>query len=196
MNDIYEKLRKYDAISGVTGAIVLLCLFFLTDMPFWLTIIISGIIYVGLKFLLPSPKSSEISDELQKAIDNGKSTAIEIQKLSMLVQKNELKNKLKEICQTANQIFANLQKKPQDAGIVSDFLDFYLGTAKDIIQKYIELSAQKIDDKSISDTLIKAEDALNIIDEAFKKQLTKLMKNEAIELDVQVEVLKEKIELD
>ena len=180
-------------MAGVVSALTLLILVFLTAIPLWLSVILSGAVYVGTLWSIPSDSPL---DEVAQIIRKGREVVKEIQKLGLNVSRREVQEKLNHICKTAEKIFKAIQKNPHEATEVKAFLKSYLGTTKDIMKRYIELSSQGIRERSVTETLSNVEDALDKIRASFEEQLVQLAQDEAYHLDVDVEVIKAKLEFD
>ena len=73
--------------------------------------------------------------------------------------------------------------------VARQFLSYYFDTSISIVNKYSQLSMQEVQSPEISRSLLKAENMLNSIDIAFDRQLARLLSNDVMDLDVEIETL-------
>jgi 5-bromo-4-chloroindolyl phosphate hydrolysis protein len=71
-----------------------------------------------------------------------------------------------------------------------------LDSTINILNKYVELSAQDIEDEDIKKSLAKAETMLQTIRDAFEKQLGRLLSNDAMDLDAELATLEQTIKME
>ncbi len=100
-----------------------------------------------------------------------------------------VREKIGRIVDVIRRIFANFEKDPKDIKQAKQFLSYYLDTSIKIVKKYRDLSAQNVRSPEIAATLSKAELMLDSIEKAFEKQHARLLRDDAMDLDTEIETL-------
>jgi 5-bromo-4-chloroindolyl phosphate hydrolysis protein len=104
--------------------------------------------------------------------------------------------KIEDIGNTVAEIFENFKKDPKDIKTARPFLNYHLDAAIKVIQKYSQLSERQVQSADMQKTLKKAESLLDNIGKAFKKQLAKLLEDDVMDLDIEVELLKKTLKME
>ncbi len=128
-------------------------------------------------------------DRLRNILIDGSKKKLKLERIYVNISNIEVRNKVREILKITKKIFSELKKDPKDANKCRQFLNYYLDAAITIIEKYNDLSSKGSYSPEIQDTLYKAEKVLDVIIEAFNKQLAKLYDNEVMDLNLEIEVL-------
>ncbi|MEM7181931.1 MAG: 5-bromo-4-chloroindolyl phosphate hydrolysis family protein [Spirochaetota bacterium] len=137
--------------------------------------------------------SSGIDKEtLQKALEKRK----EIAQLSQKIQDPNIQDKVGLILQSLDSMFENFEKDPKDIKTSRQFLSYYLDATIKIIRKYIDLSEQKVISPELTESLRKVDSILSSIKEAFDKHHNKLLSNDIMELDTEIEVMEKTMKLE
>lgn len=97
--------------------------------------------------------------------------------------------KIYQIIEVIKKIFDNFKKDPKDIRSARQFLSYYLDTSIKIVRKYIDLSSQNVRSPEITATLTRAENMLDSIEKAFEKQQARLLRDDVMDLDVEIETL-------
>jgi 5-bromo-4-chloroindolyl phosphate hydrolysis protein len=100
------------------------------------------------------------------------------------VESVEVKKKVKEITDIVEKIFLDLKKDPKDVKVAREFLSYYLDTTLNILNRYVDISRQKLKSKKITEML-------DTIKRAFEKQLEKLLRDDILDLDSDIAVLEQ-----
>ena len=98
-------------------------------------------------------------------------------------------DKLKHIIDVINRIFENFKKDPKDIKVAKQFLSYYFDSTLKIVKMYADLSSQKVHTPEISGMLVKSEEMLNTIAMAYEKLLSKLLEDDIMSLDIEIETL-------
>lgn len=190
-----KDLSYYILISLIIGAgLFFLILIFLKALILGL---LCGISIYLISFLFLSDKKSKfihetsrIKDkELRKIINTMFDNIDEISTLSNKIKNNEIKNKVSDILNLSEKIISDIEKDPDKIKYSRQFLSYYLNTALKIIKQYIEISEKNIKDIEVEKVLAKTEKILEIIKNSFEKHLANLIKNDIMNLDVELSVL-------
>ena len=92
-------------------------------------------------------------------------------------------------------ILKYLEKHPNKIGENKKFFTYYLETIYKIVNSYYEISGQDIHTKEIEDVISKTENSLTLINKSLDDQFTKMIQNDALDLDTSVDFLKSSIQM-
>ncbi len=186
-------------ISGIAAGLVMLGLFFLFQFSFLITGILSIVTFFGIYVILfalrpkeqftINPGSGITAEMVQTTLRESEEKIRELEKLAKQIPNENIRGKIFHIIVIVKKIYENIRKDPEKMKIARQFLSYYFDTSISIVNKYSQLSLQDVHSPEISKALLKAEDMLNSIDIAFDKQLAKLLSNDVMDLDVEIETL-------
>jgi len=186
-------------ISGIAAGLVMLGLFFLFQFSFLITGILSIVTFFGIYVILfalrpkeqftINPGSGITAEMIQTTLRESEEKIRELEKLAKQIPNENIRGKIFHIIVIVKKIYENIRKDPEKMKIARQFLSYYFDTSISIVNKYSQLSLQDVHSPEISKALLKAEDMLNSIDIAFDKQLAKLLSNDVMDLDVEIETL-------
>lgn len=167
---------------------------------FALSLILAVLAYIGILLLLPKPR--RLADELAHiAVEigmdgaemaelietsNAKITAIRAVNADLPGAPHE---RIERIAQTAERIIAGFREDPEDVHRSWNFLYHYLDATVEIVRQYRELR-RKEGGKKVQAVLDKAERTLADIENVFERQYQRNLDNEALSLDVDLDVLR------
>jgi 5-bromo-4-chloroindolyl phosphate hydrolysis protein len=141
-------------------------------------------------------KAPELADVVRDVLKEGERQLKLMRALAYKVSNNAMRLKIEEMCSIGGQIFATVQKKPQNVRAVQQFSAYYLETTINILTKYIDLSGNKSYSPQIQATVQKVEATLDNVQRAFEKELESLVRDEMLDLDTDMAILKETLELE
>src|SRR5664279_1519266 len=186
-------------ISGIAGGFVLLLFFFFLHSTLFISLISGVVGFAGSYTLLYAFKPKDelriglgnpvTTEELNRTLKQGDDQIKQLQYLGTQLKDPDVKTKLAKITSTVQDIFGIFKKDPGDIKNARPFLTYYLDTTIKIVRKYTELSAQQINSQQMKNTLLKAENMLGSIAIAFEKQKEKLLSNDVMDLDVEIQTL-------
>jgi len=105
------------------------------------------------------------------------------------IEKVEVKERVRTICQLGEQIFTEVEDKPETISLLRRFLNYYLESAEKVTMLYEKLSKSAYQSEETMETLDKVEDTLLLIQKQFEKQIMKIQQDDVMNLDVEVKVL-------
>jgi 5-bromo-4-chloroindolyl phosphate hydrolysis protein len=186
-------------VSGIAGGGVLLLFFLVLHIGLLISAITGVAGYIGTYLVIYAFKpKSEISfsiangvtaEELNRILKDGDEKVRQLQFYAAQVRNLSVKQKLGQITNIVKDIFNNFKKDPKDIKYAKQFLAYYLDTTIKIVKKYTELSSQNVHTPEIQGTLIKAENMLGSIEKAFEIQKARLLRDDVMDLDVEIETL-------
>jgi 5-bromo-4-chloroindolyl phosphate hydrolysis protein len=187
------------AISGIVGGFTLLLFFLFLQSTLLVSAIIGIAGFTGTYLLIYAFKpKTELSfglgsgvtpEDLDRILKEGDKKVQLLQSYSSQVSDATVKQKLAQIINVIKDILNNFKRDPKGVKYAKQFLSYYLDTTIYIVKKYAELSAQNLHTPEIQSTLLKAENMLNSIEKAFEMQKAKLLSDDVMQLDVEIETL-------
>lgn len=93
-------------------------------------------------------------------------------------------------------IFEHLNNNPKKIRQSRRYLDYYLEMASKIMCKYTTFLDTGLNSEEVLKVFQETEKALRILNDAFEKQFTKLLRNDMMEVEANVKVLEETFKLD
>lgn len=105
------------------------------------------------------------------------------------IKDNTLHEKITQAVQKASHIIQTIQDDPKDVRVARKFLIVYLDGMKKVTQSYTELEESDI----TVDTKERLHALMDDVQEKFDQELVRLKNNNAFNLDVHIDVLKEQI---
>jgi 5-bromo-4-chloroindolyl phosphate hydrolysis protein len=185
--------------SGVIGGGGFLVFFFLIQLPLVPSLLLGlagfGGGYIFIYAFRPRPRiqfdiGQGVTPELlEMTMKEGDQQIRALTDCAAGIDNPEVRAKIARIVDVIKRIFANFQKDPKDIKQAKQFLSYYLDTSIKIVKKYRDLSDQKVRSPEIAATLSKAELMLDSIEKAFEKQHARLLRDDAMDLDTDIQTL-------
>lgn len=125
------------------------------------------------------------TEEVIEALTEAERKLENIEASTREIRSGELKSRLRRICEQARSILAVIEEDPRDLRRARKFLHVYLDGAERVSKGYARTSRQGTEDK-LKDNF---RNVLETIEQVFKEQHEKLLENDVLDLDVQIEVL-------
>lgn len=186
-------------LSGLIGGAGFLILFFAIRFPLVPSLLLSlagfGGVYIFFYAFRPRPRiqfdiGAGITPELlETTIKDGGEKVKALIDCSKDIKDPKVRTKIARIIDVIKRIFANFEKDPKDIKQAKQFLSYYLDTSITIVRKYRDLSLQNVQSPEIASTLAKAELMLDSIEKAFEKQHARLLRDDAMDLDTEIQTL-------
>lgn len=144
----------------------------------------------------PEEKARELAEVVRDVLKEGERQLKLLRALAYKVPNKAMRLKIEEMGNIGGKIFETVQKKPQNVRAVQQFSAYYLETTINILTKYIDLSGNKSYSPQIQATVQKVEATLDNVQRAFEKELASLVRDEMLDLDTDMAILKETLELE
>ncbi len=190
--------QKYDKgqIAGVISFLSFVLLFFVFKLPIFVSAIAGAAIYFAFSTIignknLPFGKTKDSPNDIRKSdlLDLARKKLEEIENSALRVNKIEIQHKIRRICALGYKILDEIKTRPNSIKISKQFLNYYIDATGTIISKYAGLQSNKAYIPSANASLDKAEEVLDTVELAFKKQLERLYDNDVMDLDIELNVL-------
>jgi len=89
-----------------------------------------------------------------------------------------------------NEIFMNLEKKPEQTSKMHRLMNYYLPTTLKLVTAYEEFDKMSIQGENVTDAKREIENTIDTINDAFGELLNKLFADAAIDVTTDAQVLK------
>lgn len=191
-----------DILSGLTAGILFVLFYLLITKNIIICTLIGLLSFVGLQLIIGNKKEfvfvadGVTKEEVDRIILGGQDKVNSIRAELNYIKDNKVHKIVESICNTADKIFLNFRDDPKDIKASRKFLSYYLDTTALIISKYSYLLQKDISSDKIDTTIKKSEDILVVIDNTFKKQFQKLLEDDLMDLDVEIELLEKTIKME
>lgn len=201
---IYRKnIIRFDILNTLLGIIIFIVLFAVLKMEIIISGVLALLIYIGSsllfapnnKLVLLGIKDSNKQKEYMDLLDNGYENYEKISKLRNQLTKPEIKAKCTLIVNQIAKILKYLEKHPNKIGQNKKFFTYYLEAILKIINSYNDISTQNVHTKEIEEVMDKTEKSLTLINKSLEEQFSKMLQNDALDLDTEIDLLNNSINM-
>lgn len=201
---IYRKnIIRFDILNTLLGIIIFIVLFVVLKMEIIISGVLALLIYIGSsllfapnnKLVLLGIKDSNKQKEYMDLLDNGYENYEKISKLRNQLTKPEIKTKCTLIVNQIAKILKYLEKHPNKIGQNKKFFTYYLEAILKIINSYNDISTQNVHTKEIEEVMDKTEKSLTLIEKSLEEQFSKMLQNDALDLDTEIDLLNNSINM-
>jgi hypothetical protein len=142
-------------------------------------------------------KGLEGSDELAtervaRAIDQGEELVRAIAGSAARIGDRRLEGRVERLCDQAREVFRVIEQDPRDLSRARTFLNVYLRGLRDATVKFAELQARRRDPEAQA----KYEALIGDLESSFSAHRTGLLEDNRSDLEVEIEVLRERLQQD
>lgn len=201
---IYRKnIIRFDILNTLLGIIIFIVLFAVLKMEIIISGVLALLIYIGSsllfapnnKLVLLGIKDSNKQKEYMDLLDNGYENYEKISKLRNQLTNPEIKAKCTLIVNQIAKILKYLEKHPNKIGQNKKFFTYYLEAILKIINSYNDISTQNVHTKEIEEVMDKTEKSLTLIEKSLEEQFSKMLQNDALDLDTEIDLLNNSINM-
>lgn len=201
---IYRKnIIRFDILNTLLGIIIFIVLFAVLKMEIIISGVLALLIYIGSsllfapnnKLVLLGIKDSNKQKEYMDLLDNGYDNYEKITKIRNQLTKPEIKTKCTLIVNQIAKILKYLEKHPNKIGQNKKFFTYYLEAILKIINSYNDISTQNVHTKEIEEVMDKTETSLTLIEKSLEEQFSKMLQNDALDLDTEIDLLNNSINM-
>ena len=191
-------------ISTIIAAALFLLMFLLLKWNLIFCILLCIGVYFGLFLLLkPNQKIAGISiefipeeEEIRKLLEDAQADFIEIDSAIKSISDSSVKVDAQTLYDTGKRILLYLKENPTKINLARRFVTYYLDTAAKLLRRYVDLQNTKLHAEKVTTILQKTAEALPVLNSAFEKQFTHLMEGELLDVEVDIELLKNALEME
>ena len=192
-------------VPALAGGLSFVLMFMIFKLSFFISIPAAIAVYIIIKLIMSRKKKEVEEIDIQVGLSPSKVREIVYQghrKVSSLrstvniIRNKEVRLKGLEICKLADAIFDDFKEDPKDIKSARKFINYYLDATISIITKYKNLHNSKVDSEEARNAIEKSEETLDTIKAAFEKQLQKLLENDVMDLDTEIELLQKTLKME
>ncbi len=132
------------------------------------------------------------AERVAKAIDQAEGLVREIIAGAARIGDNRLEGRIERLCDQAREVFRAVEQDPRDLTRARTFLSVYLRGLRDATLKFADLNARARD----RDVQAKYEALIGDLETSFTAHRTDLLADNRSDLDVEIEVLRERLQQD
>lgn len=141
---------------------------------------------------IPKPeqeKKTTGNPEVDKLIKERDLAISELRRLNYNIENEKISEQIDDIELTTQRIFDIVIAHPDKVNQLSKFLNYYLPTTMKLLNTYDRMGSQGVAGENISGTMKKVEDTLDMVVNAFHKQLDTLFAGEALDVSADIAVM-------
>lgn len=199
--------KKSFGILGTLGAILIgvscfvIFMLVIKNIPFAIGFGVAGYL-AGLLIFAPRKKGLKVKldgitqEDFDRILQDGYDKLDLMKSYTKRITDSKVKKKAAAICSIVEKILKDYEEDPIDLKTSKQFLSYYVDATLKILKKYIDISKHNLNSKEVKETLDKTELLLDKIHKAFEKQLAILLKNDILDLDVEMQVLEKTIDME
>lgn len=197
-----KKDSKGPIISAAIGATFFAVPYVALSIPLLPSIGIAAVAFGAGNLIFSSEKNNEIigefdlSKDISKVINQAKKQNSQIELLIKKINSLELREKIKEITETASKIIDTVENNPEKYDKAKNFFGYYLPVTLKIITEYDNIENQGLNNNEVKKFMSSAENMISKINKSFKVQLTNLYQTNIIDTDAEMKVFESMLNLD
>lgn len=201
-------MKKKDTMrmifSVFVAAVAFLLLFFLMHWNLAVCALLATGLYFGFFFLLkPTRKIGGIDVEtmpdgkaIQQMLDEARTDLAQIEKSKKAISNIPVRSNAEQLHETGRKILEYLNENPDKIKLARKFLTYYLDTASRLLERYVQFQDTGLRSAEVREILTKTEEALPVLNHAFEQQFTHLMEGELLDVEVDIDLLKNMLEME
>ncbi len=132
------------------------------------------------------------TERVARAIDNAEALVRQTVEASRRIGDRMLEGRIERLCDQAREVFRVVEKDPRDLNRARTFLSVYLLGLRDATVKFADLWSRSRDATARAGY----EDLLGDLEKSFTAQRTHLLEDNRSDLDIEIEVLRERLQQD
>ena len=113
----------------------------------------------------------------------------QLQRANDAIDDAEISRNLARMVKAGNEILNALERNPDQSNDVRRFMNYYLPTADKLMQTYRMMMSSDNAGENIRQAMESVENSLDMIADAFEKQLDKLYSDQKLDIETDIEVL-------
>ena len=124
------------------------------------------------------------------------STLRHIREINNAIAHPEISRKIDRIEELTAKIFRLLEERPEKAGELRSFMNYYLPQTLKILENYAKLEAQGIEGDNILEAKEKIESMMDKLVDGYENQLDKLFAEDVLDISADLKVMEQMLEKD
>lgn len=202
-----QSVRKPSVVPIYTIAAVWLVYTLSTGLHRLLDVVICAALSVGGYFLMrvffpgttvqveaPEPEPDTGDQELDEVIRQGRASIAAIRRLNEQIPDEDISKNLSALEDLTRKIFARLEADKQHVPRCRQFLNYYLPTTIELLERYVTLQNQGLDSGDIREAMGRIAGMLYTIREAFTRQLDSLFAQDVVDINAEITVMEQMLQ--
>lgn len=142
---------------------------------------------------VPEPEKAPDSGdpEVDKLIEQGRLELKKLRGLGDAIRETRVTNAVEELETLTEKIFTALEQDPSRLGRTRKFLNYYLPTTVQLLERYQTLERQQAQGENISEAMDRIEQMLEKVKTAYEKQLDALYEADALDITADIQVMEQ-----
>ena len=199
-----QSVRKPSVVPIYTIAAVWLIYTLATGLHRLLDVAICAALSVGGYFLMwtffpgttvqvevPEPEPDTGDRELDEVIRQGRASIAAIRRLNEQIPDDDISKNLSALEDLTRKIFARLEADKQHLPRCRQFLNYYLPTTIELLERYETLQNQGLDTGDVREAMGRIAGMLYTIREAFTRQLDSLFAQDVVDINAEITVMEQ-----
>ena len=199
-----QSVRKPSVVPIYTIAAVWLVYTLATGLHRLLDVAICAALSVGGYFLMrtffpgttvqvevPEPEPDTGDRELDEVIRQGRASIAAIRRLNEQIPDEDISKNLSALEDLTRKIFARLEADKQHLPRCRQFLNYYLPTTIELLERYVTLQNQGLDTGDVREAMGRIAGMLYTIREAFTRQLDSLFAQDVVDINAEITVMEQ-----
>ena len=199
-----QSVRKPSVVPIYTIAAVWLIYTLATGLHRLLDVAICAALSVGGYFLMrtffpgttvqvevPEPAPATGDRELDEVIRQGRASIAAIRRLNEQIPDDDISKNLSALEDLTRKIFARLEADKQHLPRCRQFLNYYLPTTIELLERYVTLQNQGLDTGDVREAMGRIAGMLYTIREAFTRQLDSLFAQDVVDINAEITVMEQ-----
>ena len=202
-----QSVRKPSVVPIYTIAAVWLIYTLATGLHRLLDVAICAALSVGGYFLMrtffpgttvqvevPEPEPATGDRELDEVIRQGRASIDAIRRLNEQIPDDDISKNLSALEDLTRKIFARLEADKQHLPRCRQFLNYYLPTTIELLERYVTLQNQGLDTGDVREAMGRIAGMLYTIREAFTRQLDSLFAQDVVDINAEITVMEQMLQ--
>ena len=202
-----QSVHKPSVVPIYTIAAVWLVYTLATGLHRLLDVVICAALSVGGYFLMrvffpgttvqveaPEPEPDTGDQELDEVIRQGRASIAAIRRLNEQIPDEDISKNLSALEDLTRKIFARLEADKQHVPRCRQFLNYYLPTTIELLERYVTLQNQGLDSGDIREAMGRIAGMLYTIREAFTRQLDSLFAQDVVDINAEITVMEQMLQ--
>lgn len=137
----------------------------------------------------PKKRETTGNAELDAVLRQGEDAIRQIRLRNDEIPDYKISAQLKQIELLTEKIFDYVREHPEQLGEIRQFLNYYLPTTLNLLEKYVELQNQQLRVGNIDEGMRQIEDLLDKVAVAFQRQLDSLFESSVVDITADIQVM-------
>jgi 5-bromo-4-chloroindolyl phosphate hydrolysis protein len=191
--------RKESLLPGIVGGLLGAGLFIIIGpvmrlgLPFSLAGAVAGLVggfFIAKKEPSKQELSTGISDQdLESTLQLGQNKINRLKQLKYSIDDKKISSTVESLISTTEKILLEVKRDPTDVPAAHYFLQYYTDSTESLLKKYQALKNSGSQGEKEQKVIQSVEELLFKLEGAYKQQLSKLLENDVLDLETEVEMI-------